>query len=297
MDSNLLAEKDKQEVGDQRTDFPIMSVFKEHPFFTADDLRDKVENDYPDKVGIRKAVDEALSKLHKKKEEAKPAVRTPHVVSAKELIDEVVRQELSSHPGAGAVNDKSSMLNSEELKSRLHEKLDEISRLETKLFSLIRDVKGFLVMKKDNPDEGVHDPSDNFDSLISKRSQIPFNINRYRKNITLVENFVREALQDDFNPSDFEFEGLDGEADDKKGAKQGDTRDLLGKEGVEYALLKQVIPGEIEDIPVSSLEKEIDEDDSVASDNGITRDALVDSPLSSLDYKKVTGKRSRHYVS
>ena len=89
----------------------------------------------------------------------------------------------------------------------------------------------------------------------------------------------------------------DNDNEDKKVAKQGDTRDLLGKEDTEKALLKKAIPGEIEDIPVSSLEREIDENDSIASDRGITHDALVDSPFSDLDYKKVTGKRSRHFVS
>lgn len=307
-DSNLLKEKLKQDDANQRAEFPIMDAFKEHTLLTADDLREKVENSYSDKVGIREAVDEALMKLHKKKEQQADATahapnkpRT-HSVTAKELIDEVVKQEIESHIDHNGANAGSiTSADSDDLKSKLHQKLEEITKIETKLFSVIRDVKGFLLRKK--AEQGTtKDDSDNdidnvsLDSLVTKRSEIPFNIDRFRDNVTLVENFIRDALKDDFtiNPSDF---SENDDKEDKKVAKQGDTRDLLGKEETEKALLKEAIPGEIEDIPVSSLEREIDENDSVASDRGITRDALVDSPFSDLDYKKVTGKRSRHFIS
>ena len=292
-----------------------MDAFKEHTLLSADDLKEKVENSYSDKAGIREAVEQALNKLHKRKEQehkladqsahapSKPQV---HAVTAKELVDEVVKQEIASHidHNAASPGSPTSVMDSDELKSKLHQKLEEITKIETKLFSLIRDVKGFLLTKKTDQGTEKGDSSNNeesdidnvsFDSLVSKRSEIPLNINRFRDNVTLVENFIRDALKDDFtiNPDDFS----ESDTEDKKVAKQGDTRDLLGKEETEKALLKEAIPGEIEDIPVSSLEREIDENDSVASDRGITRDALVDSPFSDLDYKKVTGKRSRHFVS
>lgn len=312
---SLLKEKLQQDDAHLRGAFPIMDAFKEHTLLTADDLREKVENSYTDKAGIRQAVEEALTKLHKKKEQEHAqagqthAPSTPHVVTAKELIDEVVKQEIASHidHAAASPGSPTDVVDSDDLKSQLHQKLEEITKIETKLFSLIRDVKGFLLTKK--PEQGTDKSDsanlngdsdiDNFsvDSLMSKRSEIPFNINRFRDNVTLVENFIRDALKDDFTIDESEFNENDSNNEDKKVAKQGDTRDLLGKEDTEKALLKEAIPGEIEDIPVSSLEREIDENDSVASDHGITRDALVDSPFSDLDYKKVTGKRSRHFVS
>lgn len=306
--TNLLKEKLKQDDAHQRAAFPIMEAFKEHTLLSADDLREKVENSYSDKAGIREAVEQALDKLHKKKEQEHKkadqahAPSKPHVVTAKELIDEVVKQEISNHIDHNTASPASptSVIDNDDLKSKLHEKLEEITKIETKLFSLIRDVKGFLLTKKvDQGDSSNIEESDitneSLDSLVSKRSEIPLHIKRFRDNVSLVENFIRDALKDDFtiNPDDFR----DSDTEDKKAAKQGDTRDLLGKEETEKALLKQAVPGEIEDIPVSSLEREIDENDSVASDRGITRDALVDSPFSDLDYKKVVGKRSRHFVS
>ncbi|KAL9981058.1 hypothetical protein ACROYT_G009715 [Oculina patagonica] len=310
--SNLLKQKLQQDDAHQRAAFPIMDAFKEHTLLSADDLREKVENSYSDKAGIREAVEQALNKLHKRKEQehkqadqahAPNAPSKPHVVTAKELIDEVVKQEIASHidNNAASPGNPTSVVDSDDLKSKLHEKLEEITKIETKLFSLIRDVKGFLLTKKaeQGTDSSSNDESNidnlSLDSLVSKRSEIPLNINKFRDNVTLVENFIRDALKDDFTIDPDEFSGSDTE--DKKTAKQGDTRDLLGKEETEKALLKEAIPGEIEDIPMSSLEREIDENDSVASDRGITRDALVDSPFSDLDYKKATGKRSRHFVS
>lgn len=313
--SSLLKEKLQQDDAHQRGAFPIMDAFKEHTLLTADDLREKVENSYSEKAGIREAVEEALNKLHKRKEQEHAladqahAPSKPHVVTAKELIDEVVKQEIASHidHNVASPGSPTGVIDSDDLKSQLHQKLEEITKIETKLFSLIRDVKGFLLTKKaeqgtDKSDTAnLNEDSDidnlSVDSLVSKRSEIPFNINRFRDNVTLVENFIRDALKDDFTIDTSEFSENDSENEDKKVAKQGDTRDLLGKEDTEKALLKEAIPGEIEDIPVSSLEREIDENDSVASDHGITRDALVDSPFSDLDYKKVTGKRSRHFVS
>ena len=317
-ESNLLRDQDKHEDANQRAAFPIMDAFKEHPLLTADDLKEKFENSYSDQSGIRQAVDNALLKLHKKKEQAAAAAHpgaphAPHVVTAKELVDEVVKQEIASHLGnnnAAAGSEPEgieSAIDSDDLKNKLHKKLEEITKIETKLFTLIRDVKGFLLKKKSDQDDSKDDSSDGedsdlenvtLDSLVSKRSEIPFNIDQFRRNDTLVENFIRDALKDDFtiNPSEYDVSGIES-GEDNKAAKQGDTRDLLGKEETQKAMLKEAVPGEIEDIPVSSLEREIDENDTVASDRGITRDALVDSPFSSLDYKKVTGKRSRHFLS
>lgn len=317
-ESNLLKDQDKHEDANQRAAFPIMDAFKEHPLLTAEDLKEKVENSYSDQTGIRQAVDNALMKLHKKKEQAAAASHpgtphAPHVVTAKELVDEVVKQEIESHLGnknAAAGSEPEgieSAIDSDDLKNKLHQKLEEITKIETKLFTLIRDVKGFLLKKKSDQDGSKDDSSDGedndlenvtLDSLVFKRSEIPFNIDQFRRNDTLVENFIRDALKDDFtiNPSEYDVNGI-ASGEDNKAAKQGNTRDLLGKEETQNALLKDAVPGEIEDIPVSSLEREIDENDTVASDRGITRDALVDSPFSSLDYKKVTGKRSRHFLS
>lgn len=296
----------KQDDTHLRAAFPVMDAFKEHTLLSADDLKEKVENSYGDKDGIREAVDEALMKLHKKKEEAAAAAkvthapRKAHVVTAKELIDAVVKQEIANHLDPSAVTSEvpKDVSDNDELKSKLHQKLEEITKIETKLFSLIRDVKGFLLTKK-SADGTSSDDIDNVsvDSVVSKRSEIPFNINRFRDNTSLVEDFIRDALKDDFTIDHSALGGTENETGDNSDAKQGDTRDLLGKEETEKALLKEAIPGEIEDIPVSSLEREIDENDSVASDHGITRDALVESPLSDLDYKKVTGKKSRHFVS
>lgn len=289
-----------------RAAFPVMDAFKEHTLLSADDLKEKVENSYSDKDGIREAVDEALMKLHKKKEEAAADAKVSHVphkthvVTAKELIDEVVKQEIANHidPSTATSDVPKDVIDNDELKRKLHQKLEEITRIETKLFSLIRDVKGFLLTKKSEEGAG-RDDIDNvsFDTLVSKRSEIPFNINRFRDNTSLVEDFIRDALKDDFTINHSALGDIENEPGDNSDAKQGDARDLLGKEETEKALLKEAIPGEIEDIPMSSLEREIDENDSVASDHGITRDALVESPLSDLDYKKVTGKRSRHFVS
>ena len=318
LESNLLKDEDKHEDANQRAAFPIMDAFKEHPLLTAEDLKEKIENSYSDQTGIRQAVDNALMKLHKKKEQAAAASHpgtphAPHVVTAKELVDEVVKQEIESHLGnknAAADSEPEgieSAIDSDDLKNQLHQKLEEITKIETKLFTLIRDVKGFLLKKKSDQDDNKDDSSDGedndlenvtLDSLVSKRSEIPFNIDQFRRNDTLVENFIRDALKDDFtiNPSEYDVSGIES-GEDNKAAKQGNTRDLLGKEETQNALLKEAVAGEIEDIPVSSLEREIDENDTVASDRGITRDALVDSPFSSLDYKKVTGKRSRHFLS
>lgn len=311
-ESNLLKDEEKHEDVHQRAAFPIMDAFKEHTLLTADDLKEKVENGYSDQEGIQQAVDNALRKLHKKKAQVDTAAHpgAPHVVTAKELIDEVVKQEIASHLGTNNAiqQEETNSASDDDLKSKLHQKLEEITRIETKLFSLIRDVKGFLMKKKSDQGEGKDDSLDgedsdladnvNLDGLVSKRSEIPSNINRFRRNETLVENFIRDALKDDFtvDPSEYD-ESHTESSEDKKAAKQGDTRDLLGKEEMQKALLKQAVPGEIENIPVSSLEREVDENDSVASDHGITRDALVDSPFSSLDYKKVTGTRSRHFLS
>jgi len=308
-ESNLLKDEEKHEDANQRAAFPVMDAFKEHPLLSADDLNEKVENSYSDQGGIRQAVDNALKKLHKKKEQAATAAHpgSPHVVTAKELIDEVVKQEIESHLGNNAVEQEgtTSSVESDDLKSKLHQKLEEISRIETKLFSLIRDVKGFLLTKKTDQGDNKDDSSDSqdsdldnisLDSLVSKRSDIPFNVDRFRRNETLVESFVRDALKDDFTINPSQYYGSNNDNEDEKVAKQGDTRDLLGKKETQKALLKEAVPGEIENIPVSSLEREIDENDTVASDHGITRDALVDSPFSSLDYKKITGKRSRHFI-
>lgn len=304
--SDLLKENVKHDDTHLRAAFPVMDAFKEQTLLSADDLKEKVENSYGDKDGIREAVDEALMKLHKKKEEAAAAAKVKHaphkahVVTAKELIDEVVKQEIANHidPSAATSEVPKDVSDNDELKSKLHQKLEEITKIETKLFSLIRDVKGFLLTKK-SADGTSSDDIDNVsvDSIVSKRSEIPFNINRFRDNTSLVEDFIRDALKDDFTIDHSALGETENETGDNSDAKQGDTRDLLGKEETEKALLKEAIPGEIEDIPVSSLEREIDENDSVASDHGITRDALVESPLSDLDYKKVTGKKSRHFVS
>ena len=304
-ESNLLKEKLKQDDAHQRAAFPVMDAFKEHTLLSADDLREKVENSYSDKDGIREAVDQALMKLHKKKEQAAAATQVTnsphkaHAVTAKELIDEVVKQEISNHidPSAAATGVPTGVIDNDDLKSKLHQKLEEITKIETKLFTLIRDVKGFLLSKKADSTGSEDIDNMSLDSLVSKRSQIPFNINRYRDNVSLVEDFIRDALKDDFTIDHSAFSENENETGDKNDAKQGDARDLLGKEETEKALLKEAIPGEIENIPVSSLEREIDENDSVASDHGITRDALVDSPFSDLDYKKVTSKRSRHFIS
>lgn len=315
-ESNLLKDQEKHEDASQRAAFPVMDAFKEHTLLTPDDLREKVEKSYSDQSGIRQAVENALKKLHRKKEkaEAAAAVNSPvgHVVTAKELVDEVVQQEIESHLGkktAGGLegNLAAGAIDSDDLKRKLHEKLEEITRIETKLFTLIRDVKGFLLKKKSDPNDRKDDSLDsddsdlenvNVESIVSKRSEIPFNIERLRRNESLVENFIRDALKEDFviDPSEYD-ENDNASGEDNEAAKQGDTRDLLGKEETQKAMLKKAVPGDLEDIPVSSLEREIDENDTVASDHGITRDALVDSPFSSLDYKKITGKRSRHFLS
>lgn len=310
-ESNLLKNEEKHEDASQRAAFPIMDAFKEHTLLTPDDLREKVENSYSDQGGIREAVENALKKLHKRKEKAAAAVSSPpgkpRVVTAKELVDEVVKQEIDRHLGtktAQGQEGNTAAIDSDELRSNLRQKLEEITKIETKLFTLIRDVKGFLLKKKSDAGDEKDDPDDsdleniNVESLVSKRSEIPFNIERFRRNETLVANFIRDALKEDLTIDPDEYGENDSTSGkDKDAAKQGNTRDLLGKEETQKALLKEAVPGDLEDIPVSSLEREIDENDSVASDHGITRDALVDSPFSSLDYKKITGKRSRHFLS
>lgn len=308
VETNLLKDEEKQEDTDQRAAFPVMDAFKEHTLLTADDLKDKVENSYSDQGGIREAVDNALKKLHKKKQQAAAAAAHPaagggqyRAVTAKELIDEVVQKEIASHLGSDATQQVHDTVaaGSDETKGKVHEKLEEISNLERRLFSLIDEVKGYLSKKKGDQGDNEHDSNEDSDSdldkiTIDKRSEIPFNIDRFRRNVSLVEDFIRDALKDDFTINTSSY---DGSVENNEDAKQGDTRDLLGKKEMQEALLKQAVPGEIEDIPVSSLERDIDENDTLASDHGIGRDALVDSPFSSLDYKKVTGKRSRHHIS
>lgn len=80
-----------------------MDVFKEYMLLLVDDLKEKVENSYLDKDGICEVVDEVLMKFYKKKEEVVVDVKVLYVlykiyvVIVKELIDEVVKQEIVNY--------------------------------------------------------------------------------------------------------------------------------------------------------------------------------------------------------
>ncbi|KXJ28991.1 uncharacterized protein LOC110252428 [Exaiptasia diaphana] len=303
-----------------RSAFPIMDAFKGHTLLTADDLKDKREYDYGDESTIDKAVRNALRKLHKKKKlyndaisKANQDVTTTAVlpakknITARELVDQVVRDELKKHghnekesndKAAEEFNDSnigpppSSDDDADSFEKNIHKKLAQISSLENKLTSLVTDVKKYLRKKKSE------DPSsDNFGSLQdnddvdrilaysgNKRNQIPRShielLQKFRNNPELVDKYI------------------DGILDSKdENTANGEQRDLLRKKETESALLRDAVPGDINSIPLSRLEKESDDYDNMATDRGIARDALIESPFSMLDIKKTTGKKFRHDIT
>lgn len=98
--------------------------------------------------------------------------------------------------------------------------MEEIIRIEMKLFFLICDVKGFLLIKKF--EEGVgRDDIDNvlFDILVLKCSEILFNINWFCDNISLVEDFICDVLKDDFIINYSVFGDIENELRDNSDVK------------------------------------------------------------------------------
>lgn len=307
-----------------RSAFPIMDAFKGHTLLSADDLKDKREYDYGDESTIDKAVQKALRKLHKKKRMYNDAIakanqdETSHHnvlpikknITAKELVDQVVRDELKRHghkekeskfddsevgppPSSDDEPSDESDEKNEDFEKNIHKKLAQISSLEDKLTGLVRDVKKYLKKKKsEDPDSeniGALQDNDDVDRILAysnnqKRSKIP------RSHVELLQKFRN-------NPelSDKYIDNILDSKDDS--TANGEQRDLLGKKETESALLRDAVPGEINSIPLSRLEKESDDYDSMATDRGIARDALIESPFSMLDIKRTTGKKFRHDIT
>ena len=301
--SPLLKEPTKEPLTDTKAAFPVFDAFKSNPTLTADDLKDRVEFDTSEGRGIHEAVREALQNLHKKNTEKQPAkkstkpVHKPEThIDASKIINAVVSRELANYHVKTALNpSENSDTQNAEMDDSLRSKLEEISTAEKKLLTLLSEMKNFLMKKEHGSDDAsfFDDNYENIEDVLRsrdnfKRSFIPTpelpDLEEFRRNNSLVDKFIDEAIPDD------------GEDDDNDQPIQGDARDLLGKKEMHEALLKKAVPGEIDDVPLSKLEEESDDNDSVASDRGITRDNLVESPFSVLDYKK-TGKKSRHMVS
>jgi len=297
-----------------RAAFPIMDAFKGHSLLSADDLKDKKEY-YGDEDSIDRAVQLALRKLHKKKEymdsvvnraTAEPAAhhRAKHApkrnITAKEVVDQIVKDEIKRHGYRGDSDASDEQVNDSEegndvesnaFESKIHKKLAQISSLEHKLTQLVHDVKKYLKKRK------AHDPSSDNVGLLEdhddverimafgskkKRNEIPRShislIEKYRNNPELVDKYIDNIL----------------DSKDETTAN-GEQRDLLGKKETESALLRDAIPnGDLNSIPLSRLDKESEDYDNMATDRGIARDALVESPFSILDIKKTTGKKFRH---
>ncbi|XP_001633397.2 uncharacterized protein LOC5513113 isoform X1 [Nematostella vectensis] len=288
--------------------FPVMGAFKEHELLSSDDLKDKSEFTQ-NSDDIENAVQSALAKLHKKKAEYEEAIGAkseneksesssgdsespppkPHV-SAKELIDEVVKQEMSKHKkknNDGDSEETGTARSGEEKK--IHHKLAEISYLEEKLFHLIRDVKKYLLKKKTElPEHHAADAiedDDNIDNILlskKKRSEIPHIglLEKFRKDPSLVDKYMDTILNEEDSATE-----------------QGDQRDLLGKKDMESALLKQACPGDLDSVPISRLDRESEDMEAMATDRGIAREALVESPFSVLDVQQTTGKKFRHNLN
>ena len=316
---DLLRESTKQRDSDTKAAFPVLDAFKTNPMLTAGDLKDQVEFENTDKYQIQDAVQEALRRLHKKKvsDTHAKAKDTSKDIGATEIIDAVVKQ-LAGHDDINtdsSTGTETPIQRDSKPETKLHSKLEELSAVERKLFTLISEVKNIL-MKKDSESldqhaestfsndifKGIEDILSNKDTV--KRSSIPTaelpNLDEFRRNSSLVDKFIDDAIpdDDDDNDDDDDDEDDDGEEDEKKSGQpiKGDVRDLLGKNDIKHALLKNAVAGEIENVPLSRLEEESEENDSVTSDRGIARDNLVESPFSSLDYKK-TGKKFRHLLS
>jgi hypothetical protein len=156
----------------------------------------------------------------------------------------------------------------------------------------VHEVKSYLRKKKAKGHEGEKSGSleddDDVESILAnddekKRSEIPHTtiLEKFRKNPGLVDKYMDNILNDDSDTD----------------TANGDQRDLLGKKDMETALLRDAVPGEINSIPLSRLDKESDDYESMATDRGVARDALVESPFSILDVKKTTGKKFRHNIS
>lgn len=302
--TELIKEQEKQDDAHSRT-FPIMDVFKTSQLYTADDLKESVEFEHK-RDNIAQAVENALENLHKKQEEkekdedkktndAQEKKSAKHFISTKELVDEVVKQELRTSGNddtetADNDNDdqKQNLKNHEELEKQIHQKLGEISKLETKLFVLVRDIKGFLLEKKETEEHPIGENDfgvplstlmRNSDNVKRTLPSVP-SIAELRQNPHLVDQIIDKALAD--------------ESDDnsESGTAQGHTRNTL----TDHVYLKDFVKGPLDDIPVSKLAEESDESDTLATDRGVSRVGLVESPLSTQDYKKTLGKKFRHAV-
>lgn len=292
-----------------------MDAFKSHQLFSPEDLKDKREYENADEGSIELAVQAALRKLRKKKnlyadavkqntealnDEAHEHFEDKHKkknVTAKELIDEVVKDEIKSHGGPSDKEDDDDSESGEDAKAssrssfdddQIHKKLAEISLLEKKLAHLVRQVKHYLRKKKAHvhKSEGLED-NDDVESILAeaddkkKRNGIPHTsvLEKFRNNPGLVDKYMANILNDDSDTAN------------------GDQRDLLGKKDMETGLLRDIVPGEINSIPLSRLDKESDDYESMATDRGVARDAMVESPFSILDIKKTTGKKFRHNLA
>lgn len=294
-----------------------MDAFKGHSLLTADDLKDKKEYSYADEESIDRAVQNALRKLHKKKvylnEAVDKATIDPNVhhsikhaakrnITAKEVVDEVVKDEIKRHHSEKHSDSSDEDMNDDSpsddeeshgFEKKIHKKLVQISSLEHKLAGLVSDVKKFLKKKKSqdpsSDNVGLLEDNDDVERIMAygnkKRSEIPRShislIQKYRNNPELVDNYIDNIL------------------DSKdESTTNGEQRDLLGKKETESALLRDALPnGDINSIPLSRLDKESEDYDNMATDRGIARDALIESPFSMLDIKQTTGTKFRHGIS
>lgn len=295
----LIKEKAKEDDAHART-FPIMDVFKTSQLYTDADLRESDELAHK-RDNIAEAVENAVNNLHKKEQEdsAKAKKKQPakHFISTKELVDEIVKQELKSsgndEDNTAGENKKDKTATTKdhvELEKQIHEKLGEISKLETKLFVLVRDIKGFLLEKKKDENSeaslGENDYNVPLSTLMSnsdseKRTlpSVP-SLAELRRKPHLVDKIIDDALD----------VGSDDKYED--GTAQGHTRNLL----TDHASFKDYVKGQFDDTPLSKLAEESDQSDTLATDRDVSRDGLVESPLSDQDYKKTLGKKFRHAV-
>ena len=119
----------------------------------------------------------------------------------------------------------------------------------------------------------------NSDNVKRTLPSVP-SIAELRRNPHLVDQIIDKALADDGNDNS---EG---------GTAQGHARNIL----TDHVYLKDFVKGPLDDIPLSKLAEESDESDTLATDRGVSRAGLIESPLSAQDYKKTLGKKFRHAV-
>ena len=107
LQEELIKEKQKEDDAHART-FPIMDEFKTSQLYSNAELKDSVEFEHK-RDNIAEAVENALENLHnkelerKQKDNAKNKQNIKHIVSTKDLVDEIVKQELKDSGNADKI--------------------------------------------------------------------------------------------------------------------------------------------------------------------------------------------------